>query len=53
MKQNGDFLHKDKSDPKHISEREKSSVVKNRSVVREGNKEREPRKMKNTDTKGK
>jgi len=28
MKQNGDFLHKNKSDPKHIPERERSSVVK-------------------------
>jgi hypothetical protein len=53
MKQNEDFLHKNKSDPKHILERERELGRKNRRVVKEGNKKTEPHRMKNTDTIGK
>ena len=46
-------MHKNKSDPKHIYGKRREFGRKNRRVVREGNKKRGPRRMKETDTKGK
>jgi hypothetical protein len=52
MKQNGGPFHKDESDPKHISQRDESSIVKTeeRSEKR-GDKKRGQGKMNETDRK--
>jgi len=53
MKQNGDFLHKNKSDPKHIPERERSLVVKAEEWSEKETRRGSHAELKETDTKGK
>jgi hypothetical protein len=50
MKQNGDPFHKDESDPKHISQRDESSIVKTEERT---DKKRNRGKMDDKDERGK